>query len=55
MNYSYKIQDKLFESLCFLVEAAKLEPGLKIYKAHIKQADTVIAAAADKNHKFKQL
>ena len=35
----------LLEALKFLIEAAKTEPGIKIYAAHILKAESAIAKA----------
>ena len=34
---------ELLESLRFLVNAANTEPGMAIYKAHIEQAEALVA------------
>lgn len=37
----------LLASLRFLVDAARTEPGMDIYRAHIRQAENAIAKATD--------
>jgi len=38
---------ELLASLSFLVQAARTEPGMNIYKAHIEQAENVIRKAME--------
>lgn len=39
---------EMLEDLKFLVDAAKTEPGMSIYKAHIERAENTIAKAQGK-------
>ncbi len=55
MNYNCKTQYDLYCSLRFLVDAAKTEPAMDIYKAHIKVAEKALESAQDEDYFTKWL